>query len=82
MVFRFRARPYVYLLPKQLDEQVVKLHFRALWEHKFLVLVRAQVNSFWIYQQCLSEPEAPMPFMQQGIWIIHSVSSSSVYQLS
>ena len=23
----------------------------------------------------------PLPFMQQGIWILHTVSSSSVYQL-
>ena len=45
MVFRFRARSYVYLLPKQLDEQVVKLHFRAFWEHKFMALVRAQVKA-------------------------------------
>ena len=29
----------------------------------------------------LSEPVAPMPFMQQGIWILHTVSSSSVSQL-
>ena len=29
----------------------------------------------------LSEPVAVMPFMQQGIWILHCVSSSSVYQL-
>ena len=32
-------------------------------------------------KQCLSEPVIPMPFMQQGIWILHTVSSSSVYQL-
>ena len=25
--------------------------------------------------------QAPMPFMQQGIWILHSASSRSVYQL-
>ena len=29
----------------------------------------------------LSEPVALMPFMQQGIWILHTVSSSSFYQL-
>ena len=29
----------------------------------------------------LSEPVAVVPFMQQEIWILHSVSSSSVYQL-
>ena len=29
----------------------------------------------------LSEPAAPVPFMQQGFWILHTVSSSSVYQL-
>ena len=29
----------------------------------------------------LSEPVTPMPFMQQGIWILHTVSSSSVSQL-
>ena len=45
MVFRFRARPYVYLLPKQFDEQVAKLHFRALWEHEFMALVGAQVKA-------------------------------------
>ena len=28
-------------------------------------------------KQCLSEPVAPMPFMQQGIWFVHSASSSS-----
>ena len=28
-----------------------------------------------------SEPVAPMLFMEQGIWILHTVSSSSVYQL-
>ena len=32
-------------------------------------------------KQCLSEPVAPMPFMQQGISIFHSVSSTCVYQL-
>ena len=28
------------------------------------------------------EPVIPMPFMQQGIWILYTVSSSSVYQLN
>ena len=45
MVFRFRARPYVYLLPKQLGEQVAKLQVRALWEREFMALVRAQVKA-------------------------------------
>ena len=35
----------VYLLPKQLDEQVSKLHLRALWEHEFMALVRTQVRA-------------------------------------
>ena len=29
----------------------------------------------------LFEPVIPMPVMQQGIWILHTVSSSCVYQL-
>ena len=33
-----------------------------------------------VYQQCLSEPVAPMPFIQQGIWILHTVSSNSVFE--
>ena len=36
----------VYLLPKQLDEQVAKLQFRALWEHELVALVRTQVEVF------------------------------------
>ena len=32
--------------------------------------------------QGLSEPVAPMPLMHQGIWILHTVSSSSVFQLT
>ena len=32
-------------------------------------------------EQCLSEPVAPMLFMQQRIWILHIVSSSSADQL-
>ena len=32
-------------------------------------------------KQCLSEPVAPMPFMQQGISIFHTVSSTYVFQL-
>ena len=35
----------VYLLQKLLDEQVAKLHFRALWEHEFTALVRTQVKA-------------------------------------
>ena len=32
------------LLQKQLDEQVAKLHIRALWECEFVALFRAQVK--------------------------------------
>ena len=35
----------VYLLPKQLDEQVAKLQFRALWEHELVALIGAQVKA-------------------------------------
>ena len=35
----------VYLLPKQLDEQVPKLFFGALWEHELVALIGAQVKA-------------------------------------
>ena len=35
----------VNLLPKQLDEQVPKLQFRALWEHELVALIGAQVKA-------------------------------------
>ena len=40
-----RTAAGVYLLPKQLDEQVVKFQFRALWEHELVALVGAQVKA-------------------------------------
>ena len=39
------CRPEVYLLPKQRDEQVAKLHFRAFWEQEFMALVKTQVKT-------------------------------------
>ena len=32
-------------------------------------------------KQCLSEPVALMPFVQQGIWVLHTASSISVFRL-
>ena len=34
-----------HFLPKQLDEQVAKLQFRALWEHELVALVKTQVKA-------------------------------------
>ena len=42
----------VYLLPKQLDEQVAKLQFRALWEHELVALGRTQVEVFVFKRSC------------------------------
>ena len=57
----------VYLLQKQLNEQVAKLHFRALWEHKFMALVRTQVKALVFKRNSIYLPNDPGIFSLLGV---------------
>ena len=53
--------------------QIIRLVLLGHLEHRARKVSKSK--------QFLSEPVVPMPFMQQGIWILHTVSSSCVFQL-
>ena len=50
--------------------RLVILTFFTIWDQKLSHCLHACAH-----QQCFSEHVAPMPFMQQRIWILHTVFS-------